>query len=99
MPTCQHCRHQWSWKQSFKKSFTLGTGMTCPYCGEKQYLAARTRKRNTIFPLIIVTLIMLGNLFFGPSSVFLFALLGFIPLFFGIYPFLIELSNEEEPLF
>ncbi|ASN05629.1 TIGR04104 family putative zinc finger protein [Virgibacillus necropolis] len=98
MPTCQNCHKKWNWKQTFKKSFTLGGEMTCPYCEEKQYLTARMRKRSTIIPFIITSLIMLGNLFFGPSYVFVFALLGLFPLFFGIYPFFVELSNREESL-
>jgi len=98
MPTCQNCYNKWSWKQTFKKSFILIGGMTCPYCGEKQYPTARMRKRSTIIPFI-VPLILLGNLFFGPSYIILFSLLGLIPLVFITYPFFVELSNEEEPLF
>lgn len=98
IPTCQNCHKKWSWKQTFKRSFTLGGGMICPYCEKKQYLTARMRKRSTIIPFIITPLIMLGNLFFGPSYVFVFALLSLLPLFLGAYPFFIELSNEEEPL-
>lgn len=98
MPTCQNCHEKWNWKQTFKRSFTLGGGMTCPYCEEKQYLTARMRKRSTIIPFIISALIMLGNLFFGPSYIFVFTLLGLLPLFFGIYPFFVELSNKEESL-
>ncbi|WP_010529144.1 TIGR04104 family putative zinc finger protein [Lentibacillus jeotgali] len=98
MPSCQKCHKKWSWKQTFKRSFTLGGGMTCPYCGEKQYLTARMRKRSTIIPFIIGALIMLANLFFGPSYVSIFALLALLPLVFIINPFFVELSNEEEPL-
>ncbi|WP_373896311.1 TIGR04104 family putative zinc finger protein [Virgibacillus sp. CBA3643] len=99
MPVCQNCHNKWSWKQTFKRSFTSTLdGMTCPYCEEKQYLTSRVRKGSTIIPFIIITLIMLSNLFFGPSFVFFFALLGLIPLFFGIYPFFVELSNKEEAL-
>lgn len=99
MPTCQNCHKRWSWKQTFRRSFTLGGGMSCPYCEEKQYLTARLRKRSSIIPFILITLIMLGNLFFGPSHIALFALLGLIPIYFGVYPLFVELSNKEEPLF
>lgn len=99
MPTCQHCHRKWSFKQTLKKSFTLTGEMTCPYCEEKQYLTARMRKRSTIVPFIIISFIMLGNLLFGPSYVALFLLLLLLPLFFIVYPFFVELSNEEETLF
>lgn len=98
MPTCQNCHHKWSWKQTFKRSFTLGGGMTCPYCEEKQYVTSRVRKKSTIIPFIIMALIMLSNLFFGPSYIFLFALVSLMPLFLWIYPFFIELSNKDESL-
>lgn len=99
MPTCKNCHNKWSWKQTFKESFTLIGGMTCPYCGKKQYLTARMRKRSTIIPFIIISQIMLGNLLFGPSYVALFSLLGLLPLVFIINPFFVELSNKKEPLF
>ena len=99
MPTCQNCHNKWTWKQTFKKSFTLSVGMTCPYCDKKQYLTARMRKRSTIIPFIIISIIMLGNLLFGPSYTALFSLIILIPLFLLINPFFVELSNEEEALF
>ncbi|MDR4889763.1 hypothetical protein RGU12_19910 [Fredinandcohnia sp. QZ13] len=53
MPTCQKCKNKWSWKQTFKKSFTFTNAMTCPYCGEKQYITARTRKISASFSLAV----------------------------------------------
>ncbi|WP_200411805.1 TIGR04104 family putative zinc finger protein [Virgibacillus salexigens] len=97
MPTCQNCHNKWSWKQTFKRTFT-SDGMTCPYCEDKQYLTSRVRKGSAIIPFIMITLIMLCNLFFGPSFIFFFALLGVIPLFFVIYPFFVEVSNKKEAL-
>lgn len=99
MPTCQNCHKKWSWMQTFKRSFILIGGMMCPYCGEKQYLTSRIRKRSTIIPFIIAALIMLGNLFFGPSYVSVFAILALLPLFFLINPFFVQLSSEEESPF
>src|SRR5690625_2590474 len=96
MATCQNCYKNWSWKQTFKRSFTLSDEMICPFCQKKQYVTSRIRKWSTIIPLIIVFLIMTGNLFFVPSYVTVFALLGVLPLFFGIYPFFVELTNQEE---
>lgn len=99
MPTCKNCHNQWTWSQTFTRSFTLIGEMTCPYCSKKQYLTARMRKRSTIIPFILIFLIMFGNLLFGPSYIALFALLSLLPLVFIITPFFVELSNEEEPLF
>ncbi|MFA1822515.1 TIGR04104 family putative zinc finger protein [Virgibacillus oceani] len=97
MPICQNCHHKWNWKQTFKRSFTLDNGMTCPYCEEKQFLTSRARKRSTAIPFL-VPLIMLGNLIFGTTYFSLIALIILIPFIFGIYPIIIELSNKEEPV-
>lgn len=99
MPICQNCHNQWSWSHTFKKSFNLGGGMACSFCGEKQYYSARFRKKSTIIPFIMIALIMIANLFFGPALIFVFAILGLLPLVLMINPFFVELSNKEEPLF
>src|SRR5690625_2532583 len=96
MSTCQNCNNKWSWKQTFKKSSISFGGMTCPYCGKKQYQTKRSGKRITIIYFTIFFLIMLHNIFFGPSYIAFFTLLWLIPLFFIINPFFVELSNEEE---
>src|SRR5699024_12835621 len=95
MSTCQNCNNKWSWKQTFKKSSISFGGMTCPYCGKKQYQTKRSGKRITIIYCTIFFLIMVHNIFFGPSFIAFFTLLGFIPLFFIINLFFFELSNED----
>lgn len=72
--------------------------MQCPYCGEMQYYSSRFRKRNNILSFVIISIIMLSNLLFGPFYIFLLALIGLVPLFLGVYPFFVELCNEEEIL-
>src|SRR5699024_2850660 len=96
MSTCQNCNNKWSWKQTFKKSSISFGGMTCPYCGKKQYQTKRSGKRITIIYFTIFLLIMLNNIFFCPSYITFFTLLGLIPLFFIINSFFVELSNEKE---
>ncbi|MFC3038698.1 TIGR04104 family putative zinc finger protein [Virgibacillus xinjiangensis] len=97
MPTCQKCGKDWSWSQTFKKMFTLDTSMECPYCGEKQYYTKRSRKRTAAVSVLIPFLIFLTlldislYLIGGIYVVFCLSILGFLP-------FLIETSNEEEPL-
>ncbi|OZU87113.1 hypothetical protein CIL03_18170 [Virgibacillus indicus] len=97
MPTCQNCSHIWTWKETVKKSFTLDTGMNCPNCWKKQYVTSRSRKKTAMFSFLAPALLLM-NLFFGSSVVILILLIASIPFFFGIYPFFLELSNEEEAL-
>jgi len=72
--------------------------MKCPNCYEMQYYSSRFRKRSSVIPFLIITLLMLSNLIFGPSYIFLLALIGILPLYFGVYPLFVELSNDEESL-
>ncbi|HSI67296.1 MAG TPA: TIGR04104 family putative zinc finger protein [Planococcus sp. (in: firmicutes)] len=99
MPVCQNCREQWSWKQSIRNSFTLDHGLKCPNCERKQFLTKRARKRMILFALY-PSLVMLLSLVFDISSILVLVALmagGFLILL-GIYPFLVELSNDEEAL-
>ncbi|WP_404451922.1 hypothetical protein LG329_16465 [Virgibacillus necropolis] len=99
MATCQNCGKEWSWKQSVKQSFTLDTGMKCPHCDRKQYLTTKARKRSSII-YFTPSLLLLFLLVFDISSVFTYIslMIGAFLLMVGLYPFFIELSNEEEPL-
>ncbi|RFB14750.1 hypothetical protein DZB84_14990 [Bacillus sp. HNG] len=99
MPTCQKCKNKWSWKQTFKKSFTFTNAMTCPCCGEKQYITARTRKISASISFIAPFLGLFFNFDFYSPHVILFIMLGFLSLFIVIYPFYLDVSNKEEPLF
>ncbi|THE13054.1 hypothetical protein E1I69_09295 [Bacillus timonensis] len=99
MPTCQKCNKKWSWKQTLKKSFTFTNAITCPYCGEKQYITARTRKISASISFIAPILGLFLNFYSDSPHVILFIMLGFLSLFIVIYPFYLETSNKEEPLF
>lgn len=97
MPTCQNCKKEWSWKQTFKKMFTLDTAMECPHCGKKQYYSKRARKKSVVLILSIPFIILFNLLDISPY------LFGGIYIIYSlsimvVFPFLIELSNEEEPL-
>ena len=98
MRTCQNCHNKWSWKQTFKRSFTLGKGMECPYCHELQFYSLSFRKRSMILTFTLLILISLINIFFGTSYTSVISSILLIPLFLGVFPLFVELSNEEEPL-
>lgn len=98
MPICQNCHKQWSWKQTVKKMFTLDTGMICPYCGKKQLLTTQSKKRAGLTNFL-TPLAMLFGVLFNLSVITIFILIiasGVIVI--AAYPFLVELTEEEEPL-
>ncbi len=98
MPNCQNCGRNWSWGQTFKRSLSFSMAMECPYCKEKQYIPSKVRKRSSLlsfFPALIIIL----SFYLDLSTVASFLILvGMLILLIGFYPFMIELSNEEEPL-
>ncbi|WP_438824591.1 TIGR04104 family putative zinc finger protein [Bacillus sp. JJ1521] len=76
MPTCQNCNETWSWKQTIKKSLTFKRALICPYCGERQYISPRTRKRTTAI-VFIAPLLSLLNSYFDSHIFFLIILLAY----------------------
>ncbi|MEC5425780.1 hypothetical protein QGM71_20135 [Virgibacillus sp. C22-A2] len=93
MPTCQNCGKKWTWKQTIKTIFRL----RCPHCDKKQYESASSRIRGGVFfmliPLLLLPINALLDFSVGALSIgIIFAL-----ILFGLYPFILQLSNEEEP--
>ncbi|WP_313467514.1 TIGR04104 family putative zinc finger protein [Carnobacterium sp.] len=99
MPTCQNCKNKWGWKETFKKTFTTDPAMKCPYCGEKQYTSLKTRKWSLLFSMLPLLPLLL-NIFLDISLLMMIGLIiGSGILYICLYPFVLELSNQEEPLF
>ncbi|WP_010093869.1 TIGR04104 family putative zinc finger protein [Ornithinibacillus scapharcae] len=94
MPICQKCEEKWNWIQTIKTLFRL----KCPYCKQKQYESASSRVRSGMvtltFLVVILPLNSLLDVSFGMGLV-----IGIIMviLILALYPFILTLSNEEEP--
>ena len=96
MPICQTCHKEWTWMQTIKNLFKL----KCPFCGSKQYEAAASKKRGSLFLIIPLIIVPLMNVLLDltvPFALFLSFLI--VLLIFVTYPFILKLSNDEEPLF
>lgn len=97
MPICQNCQTKWSWKETIRQSFTLDISMTCPYCQQKQYVSKSYRIIGNIFLFMpIVSIFISVWLDFSTSFAILLGIIIALVVF-GLYPFMIKLSNEEEP--
>jgi len=95
MPTCQHCKKQWTYFQSIKNLLLL----RCPYCKERNY-ARKFRKRDIAFgvilPIVILFILPLTSLsFIGRTSI----VFGAIIVYLATYPIKLTLTKEEEPIF
>ncbi|WP_163970365.1 TIGR04104 family putative zinc finger protein [Oceanobacillus halotolerans] len=99
MPICQHCGEKWSWSQTLRRMFTTDTVLTCAYCGSKQYLTRKSRRRS-ILCVFIVMFPMLLPIFTDISPIItLILLVVMYMVVVAVFPFFITLSNEEEPIF
>ncbi|MGM7721764.1 TIGR04104 family putative zinc finger protein [Metabacillus sp. Hm71] len=94
MPNCQNCGKQWTWKQTVKSLFKFN----CPYCGKKQYETASSRRRRDIFSFLPLLSLPINSFVHYSWITVLISLLIMITLIFAVYPFMIRLSNKEEPL-
>src|SRR5690625_3703979 len=72
----------------------LNVWKTC----NKQYLMTKARRKSSLIAFVVPFLILLPLFFDLSIPVMLSIFIGFFLVFIGIYPFLIELSNREEPI-
>ncbi|NYF26336.1 TIGR04104 family putative zinc finger protein [Sporosarcina sp. JAI121] len=98
MPNCESCGRKWNWKNTFIKFLRFGSGIECLYCGEKQFVAPESRKRVglisispslTLIPAVLLKL----NL---PIIISILCVTAILAMVLALY--MIELSNEDEPL-
>lgn len=95
MPICQKCGKKWTWHQTIKTLFKL----KCPYCDTKQYESASSRVRSGMLMYIPFGVIFLINILLDVSiGLGIFIVMVLFTSMFALYPFILTLSNEREPL-
>lgn len=97
MPTCAKCRYSWTWKETMSNIYTWDENrkMKCPSCREKQYISIRSRRKTSIVTLLLLVIILLSNLVFGPSYIAVTILFVLIPVQLLSYPFFIRLTDKQ----
>lgn len=96
MPICENCSHQWSWKQTIKKTATLNPAMTCPYCKEKQYQTQKSKGKVGTLTLIVLLPLIIQMFFDVPEAIILSLFPILFILIIILYPFLVKLSSQEK---
>ncbi|WP_102691759.1 TIGR04104 family putative zinc finger protein [Rummeliibacillus pycnus] len=98
MPICRQCGHKWSWKETFVKLYTFKNKLTCSYCKSNQYISKKSKDQLSLYtiivPLVYIPLVSIGVsigyiLTCGITTYILMSI---------CMPFLIKLSNEDEPM-
>lgn len=97
MPNCENCGRKWTWKMIVLKTLKFTNKANCPYCGETQYIVARSRKKTAIFSFLPAFIIIMSALIFDLDGWDLLLLTPTLILAsLLVYPFFMKLSKENE---
>ncbi|SDY30891.1 TIGR04104 family putative zinc finger protein [Salimicrobium album] len=99
MPICDNCGYRWSRRDVWKKLSVQARG-ACPSCGTMQYVTAESRKRGSMYMLLVFLILIAQALFDLPLSwsiMMLFALFFILMIF--VIPRVYKLTSEQEALY
>lgn len=99
MPTCNQCGTQWTWWQTIKRSFSISPGLPCPKCEKEQFVTKRSKKKSGLLIFIMPITLPIVTLLQVPVTLILLIYPSLFVLLISSYPFLMELTNEEEFMF
>ncbi|MDQ0429396.1 CXXC-20-CXXC protein [Planomicrobium stackebrandtii] len=97
MPSCENCGRKWTWKRIVLKTLKLTNKANCPYCGQTQYIVAKSRKVTRIYSFLPAFIIIVSAMIFdldGWDILLLTPMLILMALF--VYPFFMKLSKDNE---
>lgn len=94
MPICENCGQKWTWTQTIKTLFRL----RCPHCNKKQYETASSKRKGGMSALLPLFLLPLNALTGSTWLTTIVLIIAGLAIIFGVYPFILKLSNEEEAL-
>ncbi|MBM7553486.1 TIGR04104 family putative zinc finger protein [Thalassobacillus pellis] len=98
MPVCDSCKQEWSWKETMSGSLMWKSKAKCPYCGEEQYMTAKSKRQSSMMSLIPVVPMSI-TIQFGLSVFLYLPMVIVLGLLAGsLAPRYIKLASYEEPL-
>ncbi|WP_081487870.1 TIGR04104 family putative zinc finger protein [Planococcus antarcticus] len=98
MPTCKNCVTQWTWKESIKASWKFSGSMRCPHCGSNQYATPKSRKRMTLINWLVLLPLPFTAIYNVPLVYSISLILVLFAVGLSLIPKMMELSNEQKPL-
>ncbi|WP_160842084.1 TIGR04104 family putative zinc finger protein [Halobacillus halophilus] len=98
MPVCRNCGNEWFWKDTQRLSIRRDRGAVCQFCGEKQFQSRKSMRKVSLFHLL-PSLVLPFALVMDVSIVSGLALLFTAEaVFLSAFPWMVELTNQEEPI-
>ncbi|TWT08365.1 hypothetical protein FQV26_11290 [Planococcus sp. CPCC 101016] len=98
MPTCKSCGIRWSWKQTMKASWKFSGAMNCPHCQSSQYATPKSKQRMTYINWLVLLPLPFSTIWDIPLSYTIMMMSSLIIVDLSLIPKMIELSNEQKPL-
>lgn len=98
MPTCKTCGTEWTWKESIKASWKFSGTMSCPYCNSDQYATPKSRKRMTLINWLVLLPMPFAAIFDLPLIYSISMILILFAAALSLIPKMMELSNDQKPL-
>ncbi|UTE78355.1 TIGR04104 family putative zinc finger protein [Rossellomorea sp. KS-H15a] len=95
MARCIHCKANLSWFYIFKRLMIMkGLDIQCPSCRQRLYFTSNSKKilvgMTMLIPVLFVLAFMLGHM-----ALFMVWIIGFML----VLPWLVTVSEKEEPIF
>ncbi|MFC3387202.1 TIGR04104 family putative zinc finger protein [Salinicoccus sesuvii] len=98
MTRCAHCGNRWTIGDKLRESFkfSFDRSMTCPYCGEKQYLTRRYMKKSMLITFLMSLIMFLPSFFSVTWQVHVAFIIISIPTAFFLILYTFELTSAYE---
>ncbi|REB05245.1 hypothetical protein DVB69_15950 [Sporosarcina sp. BI001-red] len=94
LPACANCGTIWTHKLALKKAF--GNEKTsCPNCGEENYQTRNSRKKTSVFQLLMPLIIIMANVFENGFYGFFIYLVFLLVLNICLVPYYVELQLDD----
>ncbi|WP_142827687.1 TIGR04104 family putative zinc finger protein [Planococcus soli] len=98
MPTSKTCKTEWTWQESIKASWKFSGAMNCPHCHSDQYATPKSRKRMTLINWLVLLPLPFAAIFNLPLVYSISMILILFAVALSLIPKMMELSNEQKPL-
>nr|WP_289038624.1 TIGR04104 family putative zinc finger protein [uncultured Allobacillus sp.] len=95
---CKHCSYEYTYKESLGMASSTGVGKRCPNCGETNYYTARSRRKGMFITMLSVLFVFTLNFFEVPMYISIGILFILLIGYYLLFPFLFELTDQEDPL-